>query len=71
MSRDDPGQDRTLPPFDEECDQAGALLLPLRTGERHSRSMVNDQIQDVDATGSTKPAVSRPDWRKYRQISVS
>ncbi len=42
-----------------------------RKKKRHLGSTGNDQIQDVDAKESTKPATSRLDWRKYRQKSVS
>jgi hypothetical protein len=39
--------------------------------KRHSGSTINDQIQNVDAKESTKPAISRLDWKKYGQKSVS
>jgi hypothetical protein len=37
----------------------------------HTGPTSNDQIQNAIAKESTKPAVSRLDWRKYEQKSVS
>jgi len=39
--------------------------------KRYSGSTINDQIKNIDAMESTKPAVSRLDWRKYGQKSIS
>lgn len=37
VSPADPGQDRTVSPFNEERGQAGALLLPMGVGAGHLR----------------------------------
>jgi hypothetical protein len=41
------------------------------TSKRYSGSTIHYQIQNIDAKESAKPAVSRLDWRKYGQKSIS
>jgi hypothetical protein len=49
----------------------GLFTVQLKHLDGPVRFLRVDSEQDVDAKESTKPALSRLDWRKYGQKSIS